>query len=314
MTLARRAQWTAGAAATLCVLAMLRYPGGTLIEAGTRRYSISQNFLSDLGMTVAYDGRPNRLGAALFVASMAVLVAGAMSCIAPIMRRLLRMPAARPWAMVAAACAVVTALAFIGVALTPENRLLDLHIGFTEWGWRAVALLSLVLGTAFLRAGPHFRAAAITCLVTGVGLAAYTLLFTSGPDMSVESGLRVHVLSQKAAALGVVSAFIILTRAVEVPRRRRRPVAKSRAPGDPPEYRGPEGKFEPKGRYRVVRTYRNPVDNFEAGEELVFESQASSRYDGATAYFFRDARGRSRRFEVYDSDAAPAWDLFERIG
>lgn len=229
MTLARRAQWTAGVAATLCVLAMLHYPGGTFIDASTRNYSLSQNFLSDLGMTVAHDGRPNGPGAALFIASLMTLVLGSLTCIGPIMRRLLRMPGARPWALLAAACAALTAVAFIGVALTPENRTLDLHIAFTTWGWRAVALLALLLGAALLRAGPHFRAAATTCLVTGAGLAGYTLLFTWGPDLSVESGLRVHVVSQKAAAIGVVSALIILSKAVEVPGSRPRPPARGAA-------------------------------------------------------------------------------------
>ena len=45
--------------------AMARYPGGTPLDHTTERYSFSRNFLSDLGMTVAYDGRANLLGAAL---------------------------------------------------------------------------------------------------------------------------------------------------------------------------------------------------------------------------------------------------------
>jgi hypothetical membrane protein len=52
--LARRAQWTVTAAAAIAVGAALRYPGGTALDATTPGYSLSRNFLSDLGMTVAY--------------------------------------------------------------------------------------------------------------------------------------------------------------------------------------------------------------------------------------------------------------------
>ena len=42
---------------------------------------LSQNFLSDRGMTVAYDGQPNRFGACLFVASLLLPVVRFGSCL-----------------------------------------------------------------------------------------------------------------------------------------------------------------------------------------------------------------------------------------
>ena len=70
------AQWASLTASLLGVVAMIRYPGGTGLEHDTPRYQLTQNFLSDLGMTVAYNGQPNRIGALLFVISLVVLIIG----------------------------------------------------------------------------------------------------------------------------------------------------------------------------------------------------------------------------------------------
>src|SRR3569833_1767304 len=93
--LARRAQWIVAGGA------MLRYPGGTALDATTSGYSLSHNFLSDLGMTVAYNHEPNRLGAAVFVVSLLLLVVGLGSVAAVIARFLAIDAASRRWVRVA---------------------------------------------------------------------------------------------------------------------------------------------------------------------------------------------------------------------
>jgi len=62
-TVFARGRWIVGIAVVLAIVSMLLYPGGTTLDPSPRGYSRWQNFLSDLGMTVAYDHRPNRLGA-----------------------------------------------------------------------------------------------------------------------------------------------------------------------------------------------------------------------------------------------------------
>src|SRR5262245_29674150 len=125
--------------------AMLRYPGGTLLDPGSRGYSLTGNFLSDLGMTVAHDGRANALGALLFVLSLLLLIvalgAGALRCI----RRYLHIPRSRRWALGAAGLALLTSTAFVGVAVTPENLVLPLHVSATILAWRAFAVAAALV-------------------------------------------------------------------------------------------------------------------------------------------------------------------------
>ena len=45
----QRVRWAVGLGLALAVGAMLRYPGGTALDTGSQGYSMSRNFLSDLG-------------------------------------------------------------------------------------------------------------------------------------------------------------------------------------------------------------------------------------------------------------------------
>src|SRR3954468_20007814 len=98
-----RARWIVGASILFALGAMLCYPGGTPLDASTVRYRITQNFLSDLGMTVAYNGQSNRLGASLFVGSLLLLLIGLGTCLLTIVRLSSAARASRPWARAAAA-------------------------------------------------------------------------------------------------------------------------------------------------------------------------------------------------------------------
>lgn len=73
--------------------------------------------------------------------------------------------------------------------------------------------------------------------------------------------------------------------------------------------------FRPGARYRVRRDFVSLRDRFTAGEELVFDSSAWSRYDGQNGYFFTDAStGRPRSWDIEDHLDIGVWtDLFEEI-
>jgi len=73
LTIFTLARWASIASVALAGIAMLLYPGGTLHDPSTTGYSFFQNFLSDLGGTVAWGGQPNYLSAFLFVTSFRAL-------------------------------------------------------------------------------------------------------------------------------------------------------------------------------------------------------------------------------------------------
>jgi len=68
-------------------------------------------------------------------------------------------------------------------------------------------------------------------------------------------------------------------------------------------------------RYRVRRDFKALRDSFVAGEEMTFDSDAYSRYDSYTGYFFsQPGAAQLRSWDIHDGDDLEVWrDLFEEI-
>lgn len=205
------ARWGAGVAGMLAVIAMVRYPGGTFRDHSTSGYSLTHNFLSDLGATVAHNGQPNGLGTALFIASLSILVIGMGGCLVGLIRLYSRMPATRSLAIAAGAVAFVVCASFIGVAVTPEDRALSLHILFTKLAFRAFPLVTLLMALAS-RADPEVprRVTAGWVVLTAI-LAAYVVILDWGPSTRTPTGLVVQVVAQKAVTLSAVLLIVFQT-------------------------------------------------------------------------------------------------------
>lgn len=215
LTVYERARWSVGLGFAAALVAMVRYPGGTTLGGTTSRYSLSQNFLSDLGMTVAYNHQPNRLGAALFVIALMSLVVGLGSSLAGIARRLGSYPAARRWARSAAVCGLAACVAFAGVAVTPENRVMDMHIAFTMWGWRIVPVIAALLAVASLNVPGLGKRVAMVWFVAAILLATYAALLDWGPRVVSVDGLVFQVVAQKVATVIVLAAVLLVAREMD---------------------------------------------------------------------------------------------------
>jgi hypothetical membrane protein len=216
--IARRTQFVVAAGAAFAAVAMLRYPGGTALDSTTRGYSLSLNFLSDLGMTVAYNHEPNRLGATFFCISLLLLIVGLGSTVGGIARFLAADVADRAWARAAAAAVLVVCAAFAGVAVTPENRFMSLHVEFTLWAWRVVPIAALLMGIASRRCRKLRARAAVAWLVAALLLAAYAGLLTWGPNVGRAGGLLAQVIAQKTATVVVIVVLSVAAREIDAAR------------------------------------------------------------------------------------------------
>ena len=213
--LARRAQWIVAAATAIAIAAAFRYPGGTALDTTTSGYSPARNFLSDLGMTVAYNHEPNRAGAAFFVVSLLLLVVGLGGVVAVVARFLAGDARSRLWARLAAVALLAACVAFGGVAVTPENRVMALHIGFTRWAWRIVPAVALCLGFASHPNARLRQRAALAWFGTALLLGIYAMLLSWGPTVTRPDGLVVQVIAQKAATVVVVASLLIAVREID---------------------------------------------------------------------------------------------------
>jgi MFS family permease len=211
-TILERVRLAVGLGLVLAIGAMLRYPGGTALDTATSGYSLSRNFLSDLGMTVAYNGWPNRLGASLFVASLLLLVIGFGSGLAGIIRLLWAHSASRRWARGAAAFGLFACAAFVGVALTPENRVMATHVSFTMWAWRLVPIAAALMALASLHSPVFSQRVALAWSLLALLLAGYAALLAWGPSVASTGGLRTQVIAQKAVTVLLTLALVYVAR------------------------------------------------------------------------------------------------------
>ncbi len=211
-TFGRRAAAMSG---ILAAGAIFSYPGGTFRDHSTQGYSLTHNFLSDLGMTVAHDGRANTLGAILFVVSLTTLVAGLGGALLGLIR-LYSDATARRLAGAAGAVALLVCASFIGVAVTPEDRMLSLHILLTRVAFRAFPLVGLLMTLASYYESRLPRRVGLAWAALTVILAAYVGILDWGPRVSAPGGLVTQVVAQKIVSLS--AALIVVYQSYQADR------------------------------------------------------------------------------------------------
>jgi len=180
----------------LTACAMLLYPGGTSFDPTTKRYGFFLNFFSDLGMTATTSGAPNWPSFCLFVVALAtigvalVLFSGAWRAYAFDRGR------ARWLGWLSQAFGVTSGLGFVGIALTPWNLLLAIHITLVLGAF--ALLLGFVLclvGLMIVNGSPRTQVAAHLAYV--VVLCGYVYILFFGPTLSEPHGHFVQVAAQK---------------------------------------------------------------------------------------------------------------------
>ena len=208
----RRGQIATVIAVALAAVSIARYPGGTYRDHTVPGYSPFQNFLSDLGMTVAYNGQPNRVGSACFVASLVVLVVGLGGCVVGFFRQYSSDPKSRPLARAAAIVALLVCLAFVGVAATPENLVMGLHVQLTFFAFRAFLVSAALFTLASWAYAPAKRSVWLGWSILTIELAIYVWIQGWGPHVRDPGGLEVQVIAQKI--ITVVAIAILLYESV----------------------------------------------------------------------------------------------------
>jgi hypothetical membrane protein len=189
---------------------MARYPGGTPHDPTTHGYSVLNNFMSDLGMTVAYDGRPNRLGAALFIFTLCAVVAGLTWSLVVFLRMCEGSAESRPYTQMARLVGALVAALYIGVALTPENRVMGLHLQFTLWAFRIFPIGTVLLAVASRKSRFVPNDVVVGWALLSVILIAYVIILDWGPRLSTSAGLTTQVVAQKVVAFAIMSFFYYL--------------------------------------------------------------------------------------------------------
>ncbi|HSH02960.1 MAG TPA: hypothetical protein VLL52_10615, partial [Anaerolineae bacterium] len=112
----------------LTTIAMFFYPGSTTGNDNTTRYIFSQNFFSDLGVTTTYNGQSNTIGAILFFIALATAGIAIITFFLALPHLFQNRNHWRWLTILGSLAGIISGLGYIGVALTPADLFLNLHI------------------------------------------------------------------------------------------------------------------------------------------------------------------------------------------
>jgi len=206
-----RARWMVGLAIILAIGAIAQYPGGDRFDHSSLGYSISRNFLSDLGMTMSFSGQRNLLGATFFVFSLVLVVFGLGGCLIGFVHLCSESSRQRQFAQGAAAVGLIVCAAFIGVALTPENRLMSVHLWLTLFAFRVFPVAALLMVFASMSSRVFPRRITVAWVVLTAVLTVYVIVIGWGPRTSTREGLTFQVTAQKIVAIAAVTILVYLS-------------------------------------------------------------------------------------------------------
>ena len=120
-------------------------------------------------------------------------------------------PRAKWWGRASALVSALACLAFLGVALTPENRVMALHVRFTYLGWELVAAGAVLMSIASANSQHCGRRIKLAWVVLAAAMLGYVGVLYVGPGPETLDGLRIQVIAQKVAAATVVAMLVYLS-------------------------------------------------------------------------------------------------------
>ncbi len=177
---------------------MFTYPGGNANDHNTSSYSFFQNYFSDLGLTQTYSGASNNTSFILF--TIALTVVGIA-----VMLFFIVMPTlfdGKKLGMIIAVLGSIVGLfsgaSYIGIAFTPANLYLDLHINFVYAAFVSFLLVDILYSIAIFLHKEYPNFYAFVFISFSVILAAYLWLLFWGPsDTTIQAtGQKIVVYAE----------------------------------------------------------------------------------------------------------------------
>ena len=94
-----------------------------------------------------------------------------------------------------------------------------IHVVFTLWAWRVVALVAVLLAVATSKSARFDRSAAIAWAVTAVLLGVYCWMISWHFDLSTPTAFKTQVVAQKLATVVIIAGLLHGSREADRARR-----------------------------------------------------------------------------------------------
>ena len=194
----------------LNIIAMVFYPGGTIIEPSTEGHLFFYNFLSNLGEWTAQNGENNFISAYLFNSSMMILAISYFVFYCGFLSVQLRYNDNKLLNFLSISSIIICLVSFILVAVfSSDDSTFDIHLLFVKAAFRTL-LLHCLVQVLILYLNINFsKTILIISTAFSFILFLFILVMEFGPDpFKDNNSLFFQVTSQKIIVISILIYFL----------------------------------------------------------------------------------------------------------
>jgi len=199
----------------LNILAMCTYPGGILHDHSTTGYSFFNNFLSDLGRYMTYDGTQQNFYSNLLFNSSMMITGFILSLFFIHIRTIFNIKAGLLYwlSIIGTITGIAGGYSMVGIALTPSDLYLDQHIIFAHWLFRFFLISAICYSIIIFKTDLIDNKYAIGYCIFTILILAYIIISEFGPSPRENmSALILQVVAQKMILLCFLAAIYLQTK------------------------------------------------------------------------------------------------------
>ena len=187
-------------------VAIFLYPGGTLHNKDANYYLFTQNFFSDLGITISHSGENNFLSCILFNNSL-IICGITFTMMFYKIKNIFENKILTYFATFFGICG---GMSYIGVALTPSNLYLDEHIFFAHSIFRFLSIASLFYSIIIFKTKDFDNKYGYGFILFGIMIFLYVIVSELGPDPRTSHfALVLQAIAQKIIAFWILISIYI---------------------------------------------------------------------------------------------------------
>ncbi|MFW9923661.1 MAG: hypothetical protein ACFFDW_10295 [Candidatus Thorarchaeota archaeon] len=191
----------------LTTLAMIFYTGGNSTNPSAQRYDFVRNFFSDLGRADTFLGDSNIVSRILFTIALTIAGISLLFYFISIPFLFTEKKLTKWIAIIGAINGIVTAINYIGIAFTPYDRNLDLHVNFVYTAFTSSISLVIIFSVLFFLNKKIPKYLSWVFVVETIFIILYVILLYGGFGPSV--GVIIDAIGQKIVVYSEIICFLI---------------------------------------------------------------------------------------------------------
>jgi len=194
----------------ILLLAMYFYPGSTHSDKTTLTYSLTHNFLSDLGLTIVYSDAQNFISSTLFAFATTAVCVGLITYFLVMPSIVNRGKFSLRLSQIGSIAGMLCGLAFMGVGFTPYNYYPDEHMFVVKLGFQLFLAVMLLHSIAIMKNEVGLSKMLVWIYVVFMFILCYYIyLLNWGPSIEEGNNLAIHVVWQKITVIGLSTTVYV---------------------------------------------------------------------------------------------------------